>query len=670
MLSDQFSLVQAGTALLVAVLCALIWRRYGKRTAGVWAVGWGLIAIGTLAAHGAAMAAGAASAPILVVATAALSLAVLYPGLGLVLVGAYEAAMGQVVRHRIVAVASLVLALLGASFGTLAGIEFEDTGNLGQDIVGPVLLSIGFVLSGLFIMQRPADGRPLGERVAAVAYLVYGLVLFAVAMAVSLMGQAHPLGDMVAVLHDLETVLLITVAVAGLLWLMEGGSTSSSASQDTASLYDPLTGLPNRKLLLQRAEQLVEQSARGHRSLAMMVVGLDRFKPINESLGHSAADELLKAVASRLQQSTRSDDVVARIGGDEFAMIFPEVSPQIGGITLSEKMLDIMRQPFFVAGQELLLTASLGGSFYPYNADEADLLLQQAVTALNKAKARGRNTYRLYSPEMDSDTTTQLKFELDLRRAVEREQLGLYYQPLIDVKTGKVCMVEALLRWPHPVKGLLAPDSFLALAQNLGLGHTIDEWVLETACGQIHEWRADHGVDLGLAVNLSADPFQRQGLATFIANVLDRTALDPHALELEITEHTAMLDVEAGLRTLHTLKELGVRLAIDDFGTGYSSFTNLRRFPVDKIKIDKSFVRDLMVDQGDTAIVAALVSLAHSLDLGVVAEGVETAEQAEFLTELGCDQFQGYYFHRPLSPADLLELVRRPGAVRRTTSAA
>ena len=364
----------------------------------------------------------------------------------------------------------------------------------------------------------------------------------------------------------------------------------------SAGLHDPLTGLANRKLLIERADELIAEAGDEHTSVGFIVIGLDRFKAINESLGNAAGDQVLKIAASRLKQSTRSDDIVARVGADEFSIVFPGVTPQIGGINLAEKLLELMRQPFYLQTQEILLTASIGGAFYPYDAEDADSLLQQATTALTKAKNRGRNAYRLYSPDMDSDTTTQLKFELDLRRAVERGQLGLYYQPIIDTASGKVCMFEALLRWPHPTKGLLVPDKFLSLAHNLGLSDKIDEWVVNHACHQLHDWRQRFGHDVGLAVNLSADPFQRKDLATFVATILDHSGLEPEALELEVTEHTAMLDFENGLRTMHTLKELGIDLAIDDFGTGYSSFTNLRRFPVDKIKIDKSFVRDLLID--------------------------------------------------------------------------
>jgi len=459
----------------------------------------------------------------------------------------------------------------------------------------------------------------------------------------------------------IQPVLDLTLLGTALLWTLDrltmGEDAQVSAVKDH-NLYDNLTGLPNRHLLERRLQELLPAAERDHIPVGVFVMAIDRFKLVNDSMGRAAGDRVLRALASRLEKATRTDDIVARLEGDLFSIALPGVKPTIGGHTVSEKLLHVIQQPFKVDDVEIVLSASIGAAFFPTDAEDPDSLLAHAETASDKVKSKGGSGFRAYTPEMETDTTTQLRLEIDLRRAADKAEFDIHYQPIIDVRTGKIVMLEALLRWPHKSRGLLTPDSFLGVAHSLGLGFRIDEWVLKTATQQVQTWRQSIGCDIGIAINLSADPFQQPNLPELIQTILAKSGLPTHALELEITEHQAMQDMETGMVTLRKLQALGIRLAIDDFGTGYSSFSHLKTLPVHKIKIDRSFVRDILTDRGDTAIVAALISLAHSLDLVVVAEGVEEEAQAQRLRDLACDQLQGYHLHRPMPAPRVQELLQ------------
>jgi diguanylate cyclase (GGDEF)-like protein len=458
-----------------------------------------------------------------------------------------------------------------------------------------------------------------------------------------------------------QPVLDLMILGTALLWTLDrltmGEDAQVSAVKDH-NLYDNLTGLPNRHLLERRLQELLPAAERDHIPVGVFVMAIDRFKLVNDSLGRSAGDRVLRALASRLEKATRTDDLVARLEGDLFSICLPGVKPTIGGHTVSEKLLHVIQQPFKVDEVEIVLSASIGAAFFPTDAEDPDTLLANAETASDKVKSKGGSGFRAYKPEMETDTTTQLRLEIDLRRATDKSEFDIFYQPILDVRTGKIAMLEALLRWPHKSRGMLTPDSFLGVAHSLGLGARIDEWVLRTATQQVQTWRQSIGCDIGIAVNLSADPFQQADLPERVDAILKQTGLPHGALELEITEHQAMQDLEAGLTSLRKLQALGIKLAIDDFGTGYSSFSHLKTLPVHKIKIDRSFVRDILTDRGDAAIVAALISLAHSLDLVVVAEGVEEEAQAQRLRDLACDQLQGYHLHRPMPAPRVQELLQ------------
>ena len=459
----------------------------------------------------------------------------------------------------------------------------------------------------------------------------------------------------------IEPVLDLTLLGTALLWTLDRltmGDDAQVASARDHKLYDNLTGLPNRNLLELRLQELLPAAERDHIPVGVFVMAIDRFKLVNDSLGRAAGDRVLRALAARLEKAIRTDDIVARLEGDLFSIALPGVKPTIGGHTVSEKLLHVIQQPFKVNDVEIVLSASIGAAFFPTDAEDADTLLAHAETASDKVKSKGGSAFRSYTPEMETDTTTQLRLEIDLRRATDKSEFEIYYQPIIDVRTGKIAMLEALLRWPHKSRGMLTPDSFLGVAHSLGLGTRIDEWVLKTATQQVQTWRESIGCDIGIAVNLSADPFQQPDLPEKIQAILTQSGLPNSVLELEITEHQAMQDLEAGLTTLRKLQALGIKLAIDDFGTGYSSFSHLKTLPVHKIKIDRSFIRDILTDRGDAAIVAALISLAHSLDLVVVAEGVEEEGQAQRLRDLACDQLQGYHLHRPMPAPRVQELLQ------------
>jgi diguanylate cyclase (GGDEF)-like protein/PAS domain S-box-containing protein len=429
--------------------------------------------------------------------------------------------------------------------------------------------------------------------------------------------------------------------------------------------HDPLTGLPNRNLLADRLGQALIAAARHARAAGVLFLDLDRFKVINDSLGHSAGDRLLKAVAERLQDSVREGDTVARLGGDEFIVILDDMAQPQDAALVAQKILESFVQPFHVevpeAGgvQEFFFTTSIGISLYPGDGEDVDTLLKNADTAMYRAKERGGNSYQFFTPEMDTRARQRLSLENALRNALERREFVLHYQPQIDLATQNVIGVEALLRWNHPEQGLVAPADFIPLLEETGFIVPVGEWVLREACAQATAWRASGLPPLRVAVNLSARQLRHERFADTVAAALADTGMDPGDLELEITESAVMQQVEVSLETLSRVRALGVRLAMDDFGTGYSSLSHLKLLPINTVKIDQSFVRDMPADENDAAIVQAIIVLARTLRLDVIAEGVETKEQLAFLRAHGCDAMQGYLFSRPLPAAEVKPLLDR-----------
>ena len=423
--------------------------------------------------------------------------------------------------------------------------------------------------------------------------------------------------------------------------------------------HDTLTDLPNRAFLHDRMRREIVRARRGDRQFALHLIDLDRFKGVNDALGHHVGDRLLKEVAKRLTDTVRECDTVARLGGDEFAILQTDLAAPDDAIELARRLVAVLSRPFSLNGQDITTTASIGITAHPNDGDDVDELLRNADLAMYQAKAEGRNAYRLFAADMNTIAREAIVLETDLRHALERQQFVLYYQPQIELKTGRIVGAEALLRWQRPGVGLVKPAEFLPLAEENGLIVPINEWVLREACSRAKSWRDSGLPPLRVAVNLSPVQFRRQDIRQYVTSVLNETGLDPSQLELELTESILMQNAEAAAGTLRELQELGVTFAIDDFGTGYSSLAYVKNFPVDRLKIDQCFLRNLLDDPNDAAIVRAIINLGHSLGLKVVAEGVESADQLEFVRNEGCDEVQGYYFSEPVNVTEFAALVRR-----------
>lgn len=424
--------------------------------------------------------------------------------------------------------------------------------------------------------------------------------------------------------------------------------------------YDPVTNLPNRFSLMARLPQALELAKRFDSRLAVIFIDLDRFKNINDSLGHHIGDLLLFHVAGRLLESIRSADIVARLGGDEFVVVLPLIRSNIAAAHAVRKIQQFLSQTYTVEGHDLNITPSIGISVFPNDGESVEELMKNADLAMYHAKSGGRNTYQFFTQEMNLTVQARLVLESDLRGAIEREEFLLHYQPQIEMTTGRVVGVVALIRWQHPLRGLVPPDMFIPIAEETGLILPIGELVLKTACQQLASWLSQGFPPFRMAVNLSARQFRQGNLPSLLARLLTETGIDSHLLELEITESSAMDDPEAAITHLRSFREMGIELAIDDFGTGYSSLSYLKLFPVNRLKIDRSFVKDIETDSDDAEIAAATIALAHTLGKEVVAEGVETTAQWSFLKGKQCDILQGYLFSRPLSAEGIIEYLREP----------
>jgi diguanylate cyclase (GGDEF)-like protein/PAS domain S-box-containing protein len=426
--------------------------------------------------------------------------------------------------------------------------------------------------------------------------------------------------------------------------------------------YDVLTGLPNRVLFYERLKQALVQAARNRWITGVMFMDVDRFKNINDTLGHDVGDQLLRQVSERLAASVRASDTVGRLGGDEFAVVLANLTAREDAAIVAQKIMQNFDAPFRLSGSEIFVTISIGITLYPDDGTEQDALIKNADAAMYRAKEEGRNTYRYYTPDMSARALRLLTLEGSLRRALERDEFLLHYQPKAAVASGSITGVEALLRWRHPERGLVPPAEFIPVLEETGLIVQASEWVLNAACRQLVQWRRAGIEPVPVAVNLSAREFLAPDLASTISRILRTHGLDPCLLELEITESSLMVNPDEAARTLEYLKRLGVGLSIDDFGTGYSSLSYLKRFPLDALKVDRSFVRDIPADANDAAITLAVISMAHSLGLKVIAEGVENPAQLAFLAQHGCDQVQGYYLARPVAAeacAGLLQARKR-----------
>lgn len=421
--------------------------------------------------------------------------------------------------------------------------------------------------------------------------------------------------------------------------------------------HDYLTDLPNRVLLEDLLSQALANARRNQTMVALLFFDLDRFKTINDSLGHHVGDLLLQAVAKRLKDCLRSADIVARLGGDEFVIVIPNINEINQAARVADKILESMRPPYMVDGQELTMTPSIGISVYPHDGEVIATLIKNADAAMYHAKEIGRNNYQFFTHSMNTSALERLSLENSLRRALEREEFLLHYQPQVDLESGRTIATEALIRWRHPELGMIPPAKFIPIAEDSGLIIALGEWVLREACLQNKQWQQAGLAAIPVAINLSALQFRQKNFQEIISTTLQQTGLDPHYLELELTESILLQNTEITTSTLQALKAIGLQLSIDDFGTGYSSLSYLKRLPIDKLKIDRSFVQDISTDPDDAAISSAIISMAHKLRLKVIAEGVETEAQLAFLKAKSCDEVQGYYFSRPLDPEAMITLL-------------
>ncbi|WP_137885998.1 EAL domain-containing protein [Pseudomonas sp. 2FE] len=432
--------------------------------------------------------------------------------------------------------------------------------------------------------------------------------------------------------------------------------------------YDVLTELPNGTLLQDRLTQAIAIACRQRKQLAVIFLGLDRFKRINNALGHPIGDALLKSVAGCLVATVRKSDSVFRHGADKFVLLLADVTHSQQSVGIAQKLLAALRMPQCIAGHDLSITASLGISIYPDDGEDAETLIKKAEAAMQHAKENGRDDFRFFIPDMNLRAREQQSIEEGLRHALERHEFVLHYQPKLNLESGAITGAEALIRWQHPDRGFVSPAQFIPIAEDSGLIVPISQWVLREACRQARAWRDADLPPLSMAVNISALEFRSKDFLEGIRAVLLETRLEPRYLELEITEGVLMQDIESTGSVLRALKDMGVRLAIDDFGTGYSSLSYLRRFPVDVLKIDQSFVRDISTDANDAAIVSAIIGMGTSLKLQVIAEGVETQEQLAFLQAHRCEEGQGYYFSRPVAADAFATLLAGGMAERVQTS--
>lgn len=468
-------------------------------------------------------------------------------------------------------------------------------------------------------------------------------------------GEIYPQWQTIRVIRDEQGQLSHYVAV------FSDISAIKHSEHELAHLahHDPLTDLPNRLLFTDRAEQALASAQIHKRGCALLLLDLDHFKIINDSLGHNVGDQLLKAVGERLQGLFGPGVTLARLGGDEFAVLAESCPQVVQAAALAQRILDAMKDPVIFDGHQLFISVSIGISLFPSDALSAEQLLRNADSALFKAKSAGREGYALYTEELTAHAQHRVEMAGELRRALDQQELRVYYQPVHDLQDSRLIGVEALVRWQHPERGLVPPGEFIPIAERTGLIADIDAWVMDQACRQMCQWLAEGAPLTFLAVNVSSRLFARRELYGQVAKVLHDTGLDPAFLELEVTESAVMEDPEVALEQMHRLRELGLRLAIDDFGTGYSSLLRLKRLPVQKLKIDQGFVAGLPWDEDDAAIVRVVIALAQSMGMQVHAEGIEQVEQARFLLEQRCDLGQGYWFGRPM-PAHELDWARAP----------
>jgi diguanylate cyclase (GGDEF)-like protein len=657
------NLAQAVGAVFLAIVLLGFHRLYERPYLRTWAWSWWAFSVslvsGSVALYLVPYMPPAAPARL---ATSSLALVAGYWQMAWLLFGTYEVLRDRSVPRRPRQMILTFLLLLGVASVALSLSLAPHARFLVRVGVRSFLLGVAFLIAGWGIWRSHGHSRGFGRQLLAGALLLFGAhqihyVAIAIAQLFTVRAMAYS-----AYLGSFDFLFQALVAIGMVVWLLEDERRRAIAvSQRIEHLayHDLLTDLPNRHLLVRYLKEAIVRAEARRERLAVLYLDLDRFKVVNDSLGNAGGDELLKSFAERLRKRLRSTDLIARLAADEFAILLPAVESEETILRVAQKVLEVTRLPFTLQGQEIFLTASVGIGRCPEDGTDAELLLKRAEIAMVRVKGTNRDAFQFYAPSMDSNSLEQLSLEADLRKALTREhgELVLFYQPVLDSRRRCVDGVEALLRWHHPTRGLMAPGEFLWLAEVSGLASVLDLWVLRTACREVQEWRSRGSLDLQLAVNLSPRSFQQPELLDQIRGALAEAGLPPALLVLEITETLAMQNAENTLAVLGGLKELGVKIAIDDFGTGFSSLSYLTTFPVDTLKVDRSFVHTLGLGRGGEEVAAAVIALALSLEISVVAEGVEEEKQWRWLEGLGCERFQGYYFSPPLAAAECQDLL-------------
>jgi diguanylate cyclase (GGDEF)-like protein len=643
---------QAGGALVMALVLVGFHRLYQREYLRTWAWSWWAFCVWMAASGlGQLLARNDHALPEIQTLLLVLSLISAYWHVAWLLFGTYELATTRGVPERTEMTVLGSLLLLAVVPVLLSAGETLHDRLLTQEALRNAFLAVAYLVASYWIWNAGNEevSAGLGQRILSGAFLLTAIqVLHYLSIHLGFVPNYTPL------LVPFDFLLQFLLGVGMVIWLLEEERRrviAASARAEHLAYHDTLTDLPNRNLLVQHMTSALHRAERrAEGRAAVLFLDLDRFKVINDSLGHNYGDEILRAITERLRRNLLETETVARMGGDGFAVLLPVVSSEWKIAQAADKILGLVRRPFAIHGTELYVTSSLGISRFPDDGGDPDELLKKAEIAMYHAKEHGGDQYQVYAPTMDANALERLALENDLRKALVHGELVLFYQPVLDARTGCIESVEALLRWQHPERGLMGPAEFLWLAEVTGMSNAVDLWVLKTACREIAGWNAG-GCDVRVAVNLSTRPFQRPDLLDRIQEVLAETGLPANMLQLEITETLAMQNAEASQGVLRGLKELGIRVAIDDFGTGYSSLSYLTSLPIDILKVDRSFVSGLGSDRGSGEITAAVIALAHSLALDVVAEGVETEAQLEILRAQGCNKVQGYLFSPPVPAA-------------------
>ncbi|MGZ7030533.1 MAG: putative bifunctional diguanylate cyclase/phosphodiesterase [Thermoanaerobaculia bacterium] len=644
-------------AALFALLLYSFYHQYRKSYLRHWTLGWASLAL--YYAVGAANVILSARSRVPPTHPLRIAANVIAGISGYVLIGWLVFGVFELVRRRPVRLldARRILLIL-AAFGALSSMAFLENAPMTSRrffvtfSLRAAVAAAGFGAASVALWRSRRRRHGVGALALGIAFLLFAaeeiriLVVGAMWLFSGILAGNTSLG-----IFGYPEFLLQSIMGMGMIaCLLEDEREASELASDEIehlAYHDALTGLPNRPLFFDRLIVSLAQASRADQKVGVFFLDLDRFKEINDSLGHSLGDALLKSVADRIRHCVRDGDTLARFGGDEFTLLIPRIDHIEDAAKIAQKIIETLKIPFVIHDRELFVSTSIGVSIYPTDGNDPETLVRNADSAMYRAKDAGRDNYQLYAPQMNARALERLSLENLLRKALTHKELLVYYQPIIDGKSHSVVGLEALLRWNHPELGLLAPGHFISVAEHSGLIVPIGEWVLRTACRQLRVWQKRFDRNLKMSVNLSARQFQQPNLIEQIRSAVQEAGIEPATLEVEITESNAMQNSDNTIFILRDLKQYGVRIAMDDFGTGYSSLNYLKRFPIDTLKLDQMFVRDVTSDPSDAAIVTAIISMAHSLNLKVTAEGVESEEQAAFLRNRLVDSLQGYLFGYP-----------------------